>query len=115
MLCDTADMSLVAREELVSPRDHQAASPQRPPDIMFTPTQRGALARTKPRGSTNGGTYSSVYKYLGTRPTISPYLATAPGLTHPAVTHGHTELRYERSGPHIEVFRHASMICTHRR
>ena len=39
---------------------------------------------------------SSANNYLGTCPTISPYLATAPGPTLPAVTYGHTELRYER-------------------
>ena len=41
--------------------------------------------------------YFLMNKYLVTLTNISTYLAVAPGLTHPAVTHGHTELEYERS------------------
>ena len=40
---------------------------------------------------------SYIQKYLGKWSNISLYLATAPGPTLPAVTHGHSELRYERS------------------
>ena len=38
-----------------------------------------------------------INKYLVTLTNISTYLATAPDPTLPAVTHRHSELRYERS------------------